>query len=824
MPTIDEQQEQLQSLIERIQNQPDITLPTRPTGSEVDPGYRRSWTGLLGEALSGGQGPGYHLRGAEQDQANNRALMNFGISMLMNSGPKPYRPDLGSAIGGGLASAQESLGQSQAQAAAASNADYQARLENAKLAIEGQRTGIERIKGITELTKLQEALQQLGLRGKVLDGGDTSTAGGGGAPAFTGDKEKDRAIIVARESKGDPTAINYVAREDPTAIARGATASGKYGFTDSTWREGAAKAGIDVAKYPTARSAPEALQDKVFDVVYEQRGSDPWNPAKWGQNWVKGADGKYTLVKAGAAPAVAPGGATTAAVVPGATPGVQMGGAPPAPPGAPVTSSYRPGTGIGDVLNPNAARDTAVSKTSPTLRGPGAPDPNKVRADVEAIQSGTALAQAAPLVPGTGTTAGPGGTVAQTRPSYVPGQPEAFGAAVGSYGSTPAAPVAPVATTPVTPAPAATTAPAAPAAPVQPPLPPGMNGVTVQQYIDANIGKPTPEEEATFNTPLSPERRQAMEKQRTILEDAVRVARRSYAAGVDKDSGSVTKTETDLAKAIADNEKEAQEALKVGDTRKAEWFQKRRDQLTDVYKTMLTGAETRLTNSESVVNEERGKRFNELSTEAKAAGDRITTLEGLRVLSRQVGEQTPLDQITLPNGRSLLDTMVAYGWGTPSTLSRLGFAQAYRGMANSAIKELKQGLSLGNTSDKDMTFISNMIPGFDQSPETRELGIGILVAQQQRAQRVAAKARGYMEDPKVNSTEALIRAQKEEGPIFPQLPAKHEVSGQPMSIPEKLDWMRDHVQIGQPYRKTDGSVDIYFGDDGPPAWWKGFRK
>ena len=131
-----------------------------------------------------------------------------------------------------------------------------------------------------------------------------SGAGGGaaapGAIQFTGDKEKDRLIIQQRESGGDPTALNYVAKADPTAYARGATAGGLYGFTNTTWAEGAKLAGVDTSKYPTARSAPKEEQDKVFDAVYDKRGTAPWDPSKWGQNWVRNAAGGYDLVKTGA--------------------------------------------------------------------------------------------------------------------------------------------------------------------------------------------------------------------------------------------------------------------------------------------------------------------------------------------------------------------------------------------------------------------------------------------------------------------------------------------------------------------------------------------
>jgi hypothetical protein len=58
------------------------------------------------------------------------------------------------------------------------------------------------------------------------------------------------AQIVARESGGNYAATN------PTS-----TASGAYQMINSTWQMAAANVGIDTSSYPTAASAPPALQD-----------------------------------------------------------------------------------------------------------------------------------------------------------------------------------------------------------------------------------------------------------------------------------------------------------------------------------------------------------------------------------------------------------------------------------------------------------------------------------------------------------------------------------------------------------------------------------
>ena len=262
----------VQDMINKLSSDAPAQLPTMPRGTPDD-GTRPGWTSLLGEVLSGGQSPTYRLRGGERDTAGNKALLNFGLNMLMASGPQSYRPDLLTAAATGLQGAQQSLDLSQRQAQQAAGNDFTQRLDLAKLGAEQSKDKIERLKALLPLLQYQQ--RGAGLPGDPSNA-QTSSATPGGIQ-FTGDKEKDRALIVAQESKGNPTAKNYVWESDPNAYALGATASGKYGFVNSTWREGAALAGVDVSKYPTAREAPEELQDKVLALT-------PTNPK---QRWLQ---------------------------------------------------------------------------------------------------------------------------------------------------------------------------------------------------------------------------------------------------------------------------------------------------------------------------------------------------------------------------------------------------------------------------------------------------------------------------------------------------------------------------------------------------------
>src|SRR5581483_8270173 len=69
-----------------------------------------------------------------------------------------------------------------------------------------------------------------------------------------------------------------------TATNPYSTASGAYQFTNPTWRRYASAAGVDLSQYPTAASAPPAVQDAVFNQAVSQNGLGDWtcpgcNPA-----------------------------------------------------------------------------------------------------------------------------------------------------------------------------------------------------------------------------------------------------------------------------------------------------------------------------------------------------------------------------------------------------------------------------------------------------------------------------------------------------------------------------------------------------------------
>lgn len=386
---IDEQT--IQDQIDALQAQTPITMPTMARGSPAD-GTRPGWLGLLGEALGGGQVPGYRLRGQQEDAAGSRALLNFGINMLLASGPARVRPDLLSAAATGLQGAQQSIGADQQQAQAQAAADYKEKLDQAKFGLSQDHSKIERLKAMIPLLQLQQQIHQLNQPLPPALGGPP-TGGPQAAADLPNDKAAALKAIAQRESGGNPTLLNYVAVQDPTAYDRGATASGKYQIVNSTWKEGAQLAGVDTSKYPTARAAPETVQDQVASVLWDKYGNKPWQ--KGAKDWVKDERGQYQLAT------IRPPAGTPGAPAPAPAPTAAAPRQPLPPPTADVAPTGVQVSGPAGVATP----------------GPVAPPSPAVAGDVGAIIAGMtgAGADAATLAPGAGGAA-PGVDVAQAGP------------------------------------------------------------------------------------------------------------------------------------------------------------------------------------------------------------------------------------------------------------------------------------------------------------------------------------------------------------------------------------------------------------------------
>jgi hypothetical protein len=428
---------------------------------------------------------------------------------------------------------------------------------------------------------------------------------------------------------------------------------------------------------------------------------------------------------------------------------------------------------------------------------------------------------------GTGGTATPPpykvATTGTTPPP--PTQPPAATPAVA--GAPAAPPPAPGATPPAVTAAPGATPPAVPGA--TPPAPVAAPPTTgplaglpkIDDFVAQNMAKPTPEEQALWRTPMNPEEEKTLRDGLKRLQSSVDAARASYNAAGSKDSeGAYHSAQKAYADAQADLAKKQREALDVGDKRQADFWAGERTRLKDLYGELVKSNATLLTNREAVDNEDKKHTYQKLTEQTTAAGNRISSLEALRDLHRQVGSAgstAMLGNIKIPGtDLTALDMMTSAGWGSKEQLSKMSLVQAYNASANQAVKDLKEGMAMGGMSDRDMTFLQNQIPRLSSSPEMRELGISLLISAQERARDMNVKIRGYMQGG-MNSTEATARAQKEQAPLFPKMP-------QDRDTPEKrIQWMKDNVPAGHAFRHRDGKVDVYFDGDTAPAWWQGFK-
>lgn len=96
--------------------------------------------------------------------------------------------------------------------------------------------------------------------------------GGMSVPAGGMDRTLD---LIEQDESGGRNVPNY--RYDPSH-----TAQGNFQITNSTWRDAAPRAGVDLAQYPSAMSAPYPVQRAVAGELLKERGTQPWadfNPA-----------------------------------------------------------------------------------------------------------------------------------------------------------------------------------------------------------------------------------------------------------------------------------------------------------------------------------------------------------------------------------------------------------------------------------------------------------------------------------------------------------------------------------------------------------------
>jgi hypothetical protein len=99
--------------------------------------------------------------------------------------------------------------------------------------------------------------------------------GAKGAPAAVVAAGNNSSSILPLISQYESSNRNVLNASGPGGTPA-STASGYYQITNGTWRDIAPQAGVSLAQYPTAMSAPQDVQTKVASLLYQQRGIAPW--------------------------------------------------------------------------------------------------------------------------------------------------------------------------------------------------------------------------------------------------------------------------------------------------------------------------------------------------------------------------------------------------------------------------------------------------------------------------------------------------------------------------------------------------------------------
>jgi hypothetical protein len=437
---------------------PSATPP--PSQYSNDPSQGPDLLARIGLALGGGSLPG--APAALRQQMGKQALLNFGIGLL---GAGRFDTP-GQVLAGGLRGAQSGLLGSEAAQAGQQEYALNAQTKLAELGMQQQKNRTEALTALVPLLQMQGRLGLPPLFGGAGGGpggaGGPSGGPGGGDTELTGDASHDLPLIAQRESGGNPNALNYVAMQDPSAYARGATASGKYQMVNSTWREALQLAGGDPSQYPTAMSAPEAVQDKAAQALYGKYGTAPWDASKFTSNWVAQPGGGYQLVKGAQPPASGPGSAQ----------------------GAPV-GPFKGPPAAGPFIGTTATQPAATPPSGlpePPIPPAGAPSTIATPEDAGVVAKATGNKIA---VPGTqGLWARPEGGVTSTPPALGPIQTTA---------ASPAAAPAPVPTPPADQAQPTPPPPSAAPAPAPAPAPTPKPASRAQDYSVQDTAL-TPEE------------------------------------------------------------------------------------------------------------------------------------------------------------------------------------------------------------------------------------------------------------------------------------------------------------------------------------------
>jgi Transglycosylase-like domain len=680
----------------------------------------RGWLSQLGEGIGGGKGP-VPMSPADEETAGLRSLIGFGTGLMRAS---EYRP--GATVWGNLArgfeGAQQSMLGSEELSASTLSAQQAYQQQQAQNRMEALKTALP----LLQQQRMMNQPNPLAGGGGAAGGRPDLSAPWAGDPVAALPKDQALAAIVQRESGG---------KNIPTAILGpdgkpASTASGYYQMLDNTWKKAATLAGI---KNPPARAmdASKADQDAAASALWDQQGYAPWAPS---------------------APSAAPAPYKVATA----------GSAVPPPPSAPAA----PPAGGPDI------------RTSPTLRGPGAPVP--------------AAAPAAGAEPFAGNTMPP-------TPTTLPP------------------------TTPPTPQQASQ----------QPTDTRKDVELTLPEFIQRHAQPPTFEP-----VPVAPGAHAAADQAVAAAAAAKQAAAQNLqdarakgdTAGENKAVEAYRSAGADLTTALNNQNKLTQDAAAATATNKQKAGEDQNARLTQAYialKAQQAEADRLTQTGKQAIDLENVKTGNTTSqklleaynTDAQNSGKRIDDLELLRGLSDNAGTPTLLTNIKIGD-RSLADIISATGFGGKDLQDKVGAVQAFRAGILNTVRELRSGgAATGEPrSNQDLQFVQDMAPNEWQNPATRGAIISFLQQVNQRRIDMAAEVSRLTATRGTNGQlmpagEAIAQARKNL-PDFVQTVPAEAMGNTPDQVQARKNWFATNVPPHTFFRYPNGRIDLYNGPGG----------
>lgn len=768
--------------------------------AQLDANKPTSLLGQLGEALGGGAPSDVPMTSDQRERAGLRGLFNFSRGLL---GTGTF-DTIGQALARGETEAERGQYNQEAQVG-----------YNQAAAQDWQRQQMaDRLAALKESIPLLQGIQRLNMPSLYGPGGGPGSQaggpGGGGVPgtpgapgvatAFTGDKTKDLALIKQRESGGDYGIMNYVARADPSAIARGATASGAYQIVDSTWREGMQLAGLDPSKYAHAKDAPPGVQDQVASALYDKYGTRPWDPSKFGANWVQQPGGGYQLVKG--APYTPP---TQVAQQPPAAP-AQPAGKPPAPSGGtdtaalPVPPREPPGA-VPTVTTPEQATATATAAGTP-VQVPG----------------------------GQGLYALPGGGVTSTPRLIMPGTDVASVTPTVPVTPTPAPPPGVVTPAPQQPAPTPTPTPQQPPAPTPAPASRAQDfsvadkDLTPEEYMDRHFVALTPEQVKTYApgavgdvAAAAADQVQRSKQQVAAAETQLDQIRRGIVQGdVNKAQGQVNDANKELDAAEDAYNKAVQDAAQAGAGRLLERDNAERTRVTGNYKADVIDPRNKAAElaqqGQQAIQLERAK--GQTASEQKVMDSLNETQESARTgidqlnLARQFSQASGdpgFWQMVQKSHPDFVQWAANVGAIPADQVQKLANTGAMDAAVNKLISMARTGSGFQRMTNLDVMILSSQAPQGTDPQAWREAKMAYLQTYMQHQM-------DYVDDvhARVASGDKLYDAQKNarmaQSDIVPQMDAK--TAADPVA---RTAWAQRNVPPNTFFRAPDGQLVIYPG-------------